>query len=577
MKHCQLKNCPLSIENLHPNPQNLHPKPHFIHFKQALVKSVLTLSAIRVRLIIVLTQLLNPSTMETVIKHMQSTNSQPGSTAHSRGWKLKGISLGGFALTIVLTLLIGFKGWGQTTVTIPSANTNGTSLNDPFGSFWGYERSAMVYTSAEIGSTGSITSIGFYVNSVSSPGNATNCRIYMKMRTTLMTALSTYASETSGATLVYGPTTISSASFVAGNWVTVALATPFSYTGGSNNLEIIIETNATGTGNETASAKQFRYSNPGSVNYYQYWNADNSAPTGDGTRVSNRPNVQLTFAASCSATTYYSKSTGNLDQTSSWSSTSDGTGCSPANFTTAGVTYIIQQNLAGNATRTIGANWTVSGAGSKVVLGQASAAAVTFTIPNNFAFTGTIDVAAASGGASNTLVLNNSTIPTFVSLDPSSTVKYTAVVNQTISHLNSASNPLTYGNLETGVVSGSTNYTKTAAGALNIDGNLTLGDYTTLALGSYSHTLAGDFIKPTGNGILNAGTSTLTFDGSSTQKIHVTAAGGSTPCDADITYNNLVINGSDVKLYYNQVTNRKMNIVDLTVNASKVLTLFSAP
>ena len=503
-----------------------------------------------------------------LLKRIFLRNTQPRSAAHIKSWELKVLSL--FSAFI---FLIGANGWGQTTVTIPSANTNGASLNDPFGSYYGYERSAMVYTSAEIGSTGSITSVGFYVNSVSAAGNATNCRIYMKMRTTLMTALSTYATEISGATLVYGPTVISSASFVANNWVTVALATPFSYTGGSNNLEIIIETNATGAGNETTSAKQFRYSNPGSVYYYQYWNQDHSAPTGDGNRVSYRPNVQLTFAASCSATTYYSKSTGNLDLTSSWSSTTDGTGCSPANFTTAGVTYIIQQNLTLNATRTIGANWTVSGGSeatlSKVVLGQASAAAVTFTVPNNYTYTGTIDVAAASSG-SNTLVLYHTTVPTLGTLNIGSTVKFNASGIQTI--------PVnTYGNLETGVQSGSTNYTKTAAGILDINGNLTLGDYSTLALSSFSHTLAGDFIKPTGNGILNAGTSTLTFDGASAQKIHVTTAGGTTPCDADVTYNNLVINGTDVKLYYNQATNRKMNIVDLTVNTSKVLTLFSAP
>jgi hypothetical protein len=282
----------------------------------------------------------------------------------------------------------------------------------------------------------------------------------------------------------------------------------------------------------------------------------------------NAPYITVDYTE-CSATTYYSKSTGNLDLTSSWSSTSDGTGCSPANFTTAGVTYIIQQNLASNVSRTIGANWTVSGSGSKVVLGQASSAAVTFTVPNNYTFSGTIDVAAASSG-SNTLVLYNTTVPTLGTLNVGSTVKYNASGAQTIQ-------ATTYGNLETGVETGSTNYTKTAAGILDINGNLTLGDYSTLALGSYSHTLAGDFIKATGNSILNAGTSTLTFDGSSTQKIHVTVAGGSTPCDADITYYNLVINGSAVNLFYNQQTNRRMNIVDLTVNNGKTLNLFSAP
>jgi hypothetical protein len=377
--------------------------------------------------------------------------------------------------------------------------------------------------------------------------------------------------------LVYGPTTISSASFVASTWVTVTLATPFSYTGGSNNLEIIIETNATAAGNEAASAKQFRYSDPGNSNSYQYWNADHSAPTGNGSKVSFRPNIQLTFAASCSATTYYSKSSGNLDLTSSWSSTADGTGCSPANFTTAGVTYIIQQNLAANATRTIGANWTVSGANSKVILGQASATAVTFTVPNNFSFTGTIDVPAASSG-SNTLVLNNTTVPTLGTLHSGSTVKYNATGSQTIQ-------ATTYGNLETGVESGIANSTKTvaASGTLSIAGNLTINAYSTFNLNDRDMTLTGDFIRtsissPTtslfshGSGTSN----TVTFNGSS-QEVNVTTANGTTPTDGDITFNHIIIDGVSVKLFYFKTNDRKLNINNFTVNGGKVVTLYSNP
>ena len=158
-------------------------------------------------------------------------------------------------------------------VTIPEANTNSGSVNDPFGTHWGFERSAMIYTPAQIGATtGNITSVGFFVNSVSNPGNAVNVRIYMKMRTTLMTATTTYATEISGATLVYGPTTIPATSLLAGNWLTIPLSTPFNYTSGSNNLEIIIETNATGYGNEGSTSKQFRYSTPGNNQHYQFWN-----------------------------------------------------------------------------------------------------------------------------------------------------------------------------------------------------------------------------------------------------------------------------------------------------------------
>lgn len=199
-----------------------------------------------------------------------------------------------FSLLFVFSFF--FNAFGQ--VIVPAANTNNGSVNDPYGSWWGFERSAMIYTSAQIGTTGNITNVGFYVNSVSTPGNAVDVRIYMKMRTTTFTATSTYATETTGATLVYGPTTITAASFTAGTWATVALTTPFNYTGGTNNLEIIVETNATGSGSgEGSTGKQFRYATQASNQFYQFWNADTTAPTTAGILSTSRPNVRLTFAA----------------------------------------------------------------------------------------------------------------------------------------------------------------------------------------------------------------------------------------------------------------------------------------
>ncbi len=79
---------------------------------------------------------------------------------------------------------------------------------------------------------------------------------------------------------------------------------------------------------------------------------------------------------------YYSKSSGNLDLTSSWGTNTDGTGNAPANFTTAGNTF----NIRNNATPTIGANWTVSGAGSKIVVGDGTNAC-NFTVPSTFIVT----------------------------------------------------------------------------------------------------------------------------------------------------------------------------------------------
>ena len=87
---------------------------------------------------------------------------------------------------------------------------------------------------------------------------------------------------------------------------------------------------------------------------------------------------------------YYSKSSGNLELLASWGSNTDGTGIAPENFTTTGVTYYIRNNTA----PTIGANWTVSGTGSKIIVGDGTNAC-NFTIAATFTLTSAIDVSAS--------------------------------------------------------------------------------------------------------------------------------------------------------------------------------------
>ena len=193
------------------------------------------------------------------------------------------------------------------TVTIPAGNPDNPTgtwiINDPFGSYYQYERSAMIYTPAEIGTTGNISEVGFYVNSVNGAKAAVDVRIYMKMRTTLMTGASTYATELVGATQVFGPITIPASAFNADNWTTVTLTTPFNYTGGlDNNLQIIVETNAAVAANQEAlpESKVFRCSTT-TNQYFQYWDNNITPPSANGSRRSFRPNVQLKF--SCLAPT----------------------------------------------------------------------------------------------------------------------------------------------------------------------------------------------------------------------------------------------------------------------------------
>src|ERR1043166_3298361 len=65
-------------------------------------------------------------------------------------------------------------------------------------------------------------------------------------------------------------------------------------------------------------------------------------------------------------TFYYSKASGDLHQLIPWGTNADGTGTQPPNFTMASRVYVITNT----SLATIGAAWTVSGAGSKVQLGD---------------------------------------------------------------------------------------------------------------------------------------------------------------------------------------------------------------
>lgn len=199
-----------------------------------------------------------------------------------------------FPFLLAFSLLTCLGSWAQTTVTIPAANTNSGSSRVPLGTYWGYERAAMIYTPAEIGSVGQIQRVAFYVNSLTGAGNMVNLTIYMKTRSTLFTATSTYATEISGATLVYGPTTLNASALTAGQWNTITLATPFTYNG-AENLEVIIETNTGGTGNESSTAKGIRATTQPSSEYTQHWTFDNTPPTDPGNLLPYRPNIQLTI------------------------------------------------------------------------------------------------------------------------------------------------------------------------------------------------------------------------------------------------------------------------------------------
>ena len=123
---------------------------------------------------------------------------------------------------------------------------------------------------------------------------------------------------------------------------------------------------------------------------------------------------------------FYSKPTGDLNVLATWGTNLDGTGTAPTSFTADGQNFRIVNNNPG----TINNNWTVSGAGSKVVVGNGTTAQ-TFTIPAAYEYTGLVDVT-----NNGTLDILNTVNPTLNVLHSGSTVNYAFPGSQLIESAN---------------------------------------------------------------------------------------------------------------------------------------------
>jgi hypothetical protein len=171
--------------------------------------------------------------------------------------------------------------------------TVGTGTNvwsAPFEMSWGYFRYAFVYKSTEIGTTGNIKSLGWYLESLGSNAKNGPVKIYLKSVANPFIGGETWSDITTGATLVYDGTAV----FTAGGWLTFNLTTSFNYT--SDHLLVLVETNYGGTGSGEAFAdKNIRYTDVAN-GLGEVWHQDNTPPTGTADYTStNRPNLQIGF------------------------------------------------------------------------------------------------------------------------------------------------------------------------------------------------------------------------------------------------------------------------------------------
>ncbi|MGZ3924998.1 MAG: hypothetical protein ACXVBJ_14595, partial [Flavisolibacter sp.] len=113
---------------------------------------------------------------------------------------------------------------------------------------------------------------------------------------------------------------------------------------------------------------------------------------------------------------FYSKSTGNLDLLTTWGRNTDGTGANPADFSTSGQVFFLQNRASASLT----ANMTITGSYSKMVVGD-GATATALTIPAAFSLASNVDVANLSS-----LTITNTTIPAIGSIADNTTVTYNA-------------------------------------------------------------------------------------------------------------------------------------------------------
>lgn len=251
-----------------------------------------------------------------------------------------------FVLSTLLVLFIQFL---SAQVTIPAGNLHSGGMTNavwrkPLGSFFGYERSALLFRQSEIGVLGQITSIAFYCDtSIHSPGK-TPVKVYMSEQTdSVFLANTTVAAEEAGMQLVFNDTLQSSA-FVSGQWTVITLSSPFLKVT-PRPLKIVVETNAGGTGNENSLSKSFYHFSTG-FNNFQYWSADNTPPTNVGVRSLMRPNIQIgmTAVSACSGTPTAGTTLSSVDTTCSAVSLS-----LTGNSAASGLTYQWQDSTAGGA------------------------------------------------------------------------------------------------------------------------------------------------------------------------------------------------------------------------------------
>ena len=192
--------------------------------------------------------------------------------------------------SLMMTLLLAFMGVAKADVVTIGEGTS-TTYYCPFNSLYGYSFVEEIYTAAEVGMAGNITSISFDLSQSYTSAQTNNVVLYMKnVSRTSFSSGSDWETVTTGDIVYQGTWTIP-ANYTG--WMTINLDTPFAYDGTSNLMIAMHESTSgystryvhyTSTSNAVFTAHSDSY-NPNPYDLGSY--------SGTKTTNGNRANIQL--------------------------------------------------------------------------------------------------------------------------------------------------------------------------------------------------------------------------------------------------------------------------------------------
>ncbi len=202
-------------------------------------------------------------------------------------------------LTLFILLISGFSQQSSASlVTIGAAYSTGSSLTGLYPRYQ-YSSGESIYTPAEVGTGGNITT--FALNKGSGSSTTAVDSVYIYMKETASSSIPSTPSLT-GYTLVYsGDFTNSSTS----GWQTVTLTTPFAYTGTGYLDLLIVRHNGTAMSSSVYPRYYYDYSSSGATphNYYystsDYWSSWGTSSASATTSYNSpyyRPQIQITVS-----------------------------------------------------------------------------------------------------------------------------------------------------------------------------------------------------------------------------------------------------------------------------------------